>query len=446
MKTPGLQHRSARVGSKAVESLRQTWHTLVHRNRDSKKKRNFTTGRPNFTTPYTYEPLNPSNSLIRLIALEPSPDFASDIYCDIFNVSLDTKPVYEAVSYAWGDANITEMLFLQNHPFQATVNLVSALRHLRFKYETRILWVDAICIDQANNLEREQQVGLMGSIYSMAECDLLWLGEDPHGYAGPAFELMTYVADVYDDAYDSDDYEEPLRAASEEAVSRWKNLPIYLDEDKFKSLEKTLRDPPVWQRIWIVQEIAVSQQVFIHFGSHHMSWDIMESWDGAVARLPHPTGPWPQGAGSLYLTRSLAATRRTFKHSGVKLPILDLWQDFRGFLATDPRDMIFALLGLADEESRLITADYSKPVEEVLTMVARTIISQTQKLDCLEMGQLLTPGLKSNLDLPSWVINFSDVSGAISTMTPSTRHHSASASTPCSSVSMEDSVASLSSI
>ncbi|KAF8853575.1 hypothetical protein BDZ45DRAFT_598307, partial [Acephala macrosclerotiorum] len=129
---------------------------------------------------YVYEPLDQANSSIRLIILQPSVDFNFDVHCDISNVSLDTEPKYEALSYTWGDTSVTETIFLQGHPFQATVNLVSALRHLRLKDQTRTMWVDAICVDQANILEREQQVPFMRKIYSMAERDLLWLGEDPH--------------------------------------------------------------------------------------------------------------------------------------------------------------------------------------------------------------------------------------------------------------------------
>jgi hypothetical protein len=109
----------------------------------------------------------------------------------------DTQPIYEALSYAWGDAKVTSPIFLESCPFQATVNLVSALRHLRHEDNTRTLWVDAICIDQSNIQERGHQVAFMAKIYSMAECDILWLGDDPHDDAEKTFKLIQNIGHTF---------------------------------------------------------------------------------------------------------------------------------------------------------------------------------------------------------------------------------------------------------
>jgi hypothetical protein len=112
---------------------------------------------------------NPLSGLSGFIP--PAPD--DNVHCAIFHVSLEEEPHYEALSYCWGNAAFTEQIFLEGCPFQATVNLVSALRHLRLKNKARTMWVDAICIDQSNLAERSQQVGLMAMIYAMAHYDLL---------------------------------------------------------------------------------------------------------------------------------------------------------------------------------------------------------------------------------------------------------------------------------
>ncbi len=144
-------------------------------------------------TSYVYQPLDDATQSIRLIRLQPASSFGSDVHCDIYHVTLDTQPIYEALSYAWGDAKVTSPIFLEGCPFQATVNLVSALRYLRHEDKTRTLWVDAICIDQSNIQERGHQVAFMATIYSMAECDILWLGDDPHDDAEITFRFIQHI-------------------------------------------------------------------------------------------------------------------------------------------------------------------------------------------------------------------------------------------------------------
>ena len=59
-----------------------------------------------------------------------------------------------------------------------TANRTAAMRRLRNKKKRRVLWIDAICIDQSSMDERNQQVELMGDVYSKARRVILWLGEE----------------------------------------------------------------------------------------------------------------------------------------------------------------------------------------------------------------------------------------------------------------------------
>ena len=59
-----------------------------------------------------------------------------------------------------------------------TLNLFKALQHLRLDTAPRVLWVDAICIDQDNIPERDAQVQLMGNIYRTAGRVIVWLGPE----------------------------------------------------------------------------------------------------------------------------------------------------------------------------------------------------------------------------------------------------------------------------
>jgi hypothetical protein len=119
---------------------------------------------------------------IRILALEPSRDFNSDIRCRVIESSLNgALGVYEALSYVWGSQICDLKITCNDRPFYVTTNCLLALRYLRKKAKIRFLWVDAICIDQSSNAERGHQVELMGEIYKFANNVIIWLGEQQPG-------------------------------------------------------------------------------------------------------------------------------------------------------------------------------------------------------------------------------------------------------------------------
>lgn len=121
---------------------------------------------------------------IRLLALLPSLEFQATLEITLTELSLDDistdENSYEALSYVWGSRSGTEPIQCDGKLLSVTPNCSSALRHLRLKDKTRILWVDAICIDQESGAasveERNSQVALMGEIYKKAACTLCWFG------------------------------------------------------------------------------------------------------------------------------------------------------------------------------------------------------------------------------------------------------------------------------
>jgi hypothetical protein len=83
---------------------------------------------------------------------------------------------YEALSYVWGSQEDTVVIKIDEQSFRVTRNLYSALVHLRDRSVQRVLWVDAICINQMDSAERSQQVMLMGTLYRSANQVNIWLG------------------------------------------------------------------------------------------------------------------------------------------------------------------------------------------------------------------------------------------------------------------------------
>lgn len=124
---------------------------------------------------------------IRLLQLLPAKNFTDSLEATLLEVSLDgysdetPHTDFEALSYVWGSRVGTEPMTCDGSTLLITPNCESALRHLRSHNELRILWVDAICIDQseaeASVEERNSQVTLMGEIYSEAKSTVCWFGE-----------------------------------------------------------------------------------------------------------------------------------------------------------------------------------------------------------------------------------------------------------------------------
>jgi hypothetical protein len=126
--------------------------------------------------------LPPDGDNIRLLRLLPNDDEAAPVQCELCSYSLQKlglrTHLYEALSYVWGDTRETLPIWVDNNQFPVTVNLHAALLRLRDHSFERIIWIDAICINQKNPQEQGHQVQLMAKIYSNAYRVIVWLGEE----------------------------------------------------------------------------------------------------------------------------------------------------------------------------------------------------------------------------------------------------------------------------
>ena len=132
-----------------------------------------------------YTPLPQQPGAIRLLRLFPNSDAGAPIHCSLLIYILEDlggKPhLYEALSYAWGDPDKTVEITVSGFSINITENTHAALRRLRDHYFERILWIDALCIDQSNKQEVATQFLFMARIYSEASRVLVWLGEAANG-------------------------------------------------------------------------------------------------------------------------------------------------------------------------------------------------------------------------------------------------------------------------
>jgi len=134
-------------------------------------------------TPYVYDILLHSRC-IRLIKLFLAVgDEATDIHFDLVVVSLDTAPIYEALSYTWGGQSLDRPVYRNGKTLLVAENAQAAMRRLRRRQQQRdaseflFLWIDSICINQASIPEKNVQVTIMFEIYRTARWVDIWLGE-----------------------------------------------------------------------------------------------------------------------------------------------------------------------------------------------------------------------------------------------------------------------------
>ena len=164
-------------------------------NRSHANSANNATSQPQLGAPdgNLYQPL-PTGESIRLLRLQPGPRDEL-ISCNLQPANFnDNLPAYEALSYVWGSSSDTRSIICNGREIAVTRNLRNALRRLRRRDSTRLIWVDAICINQRNDEERGHQVRHMGSIYQCATRVLIWLGKDESEKAEQAFLLVCSIA------------------------------------------------------------------------------------------------------------------------------------------------------------------------------------------------------------------------------------------------------------
>lgn len=121
-------------------------------------------------------PLRPHLRETRLVLLQKG-DWNDAINCKLEVVALGTRPEFEALSYVWGRPSDVRPILLNGQLVKVGANLELGLRRLRSTTETRALWADAICVNQRNVQERNEQVALMRDIYFQCKRVLIWLGE-----------------------------------------------------------------------------------------------------------------------------------------------------------------------------------------------------------------------------------------------------------------------------
>lgn len=356
--------------------------------------------------PRIHRPLASGRQEFRVAVLLPSSDFSSTIECRFKHTTLNSKKQYEALSYFWGAPVFTQRILLENKPFYITPNLEIALRHLRYPDRERKIWIDAICIDQANVDERNEQVARMRDIYSHCTVDLFWLGEH-NDEVSRGMEIMEKM-----EGFDITKLHSlGWRGMEEHYDKRYHWYPPRVD---WTALRQLFRYAAIWERVWVVQEISCAPKVLLISGNKTMEWDLVERilgsndyyTDAFHAPFSHSTDTLTSDVFSL--PQIIKTQRQIFcrMQTGSESKLLDVLARFRFKKATDPRDNVFGLLGLASD-SLGVEVDYHKSVQDVFTRVAECLINASANFDIISQSQWAVFNNSSrHLGLPSWVPDF----------------------------------------
>jgi Heterokaryon incompatibility protein (HET) len=382
-----------------------------------------------FTEPTHHDAFG--NSVPVEIQMKDLPRFGNLVPVEIKmeHFPFDQCPRYQALSYTWNSSSTSDdhtyPILVNGYAFPVSENLFFALRQLRQRKLKDWLWIDAICIDQKNDAEKSTQVQRMRSIYSAAFRVLAWLGEFQCSSrlattAASQIIWQKWLAYIHNEATPqlknnlTHNIHYPSRAAQGTTENR---ITIPLEETSFDMLffmgtiwnERALvRDMiyeafqvnhptelPDWtgifrnrffSRIWIVQEIASAQEVVLLSGSEEIGWkDFFIVWavlfHGVFQSVDlSPSFPkyafnWiAEGVKKMAPLMLVSSFFRDYR----KFPtMIELLRACGGFEATDPRDKVYAILGIASDSHELgLVADYSKSSLEVFTNLTEKLIQK----------------------------------------------------------------------
>jgi hypothetical protein len=133
---------------------------------------------------FEYTPLR-STLNFRILRLKKVPadafhDGELPLHGSLVEASIESPPEYYALSYTWGDSGLCETIDMDGRRLCITANCAAALRRLLHGKASRMVWVDSICINQANApealVERGHQVAMMDRIYRNAVQVCVYLG------------------------------------------------------------------------------------------------------------------------------------------------------------------------------------------------------------------------------------------------------------------------------
>lgn len=371
--------------------------------------------------------------VIRLL----SGDASDPIHCELEIYQLGTPkdpqkygcPLYEAISYVWGNPKDTVEILIgpERQPLLVTRNLFELLNVFRYPDKARMMWADAVCINQADLDERGSQVAMMGAIYSTCErCDV-WLGhenEPNFGHMPPVYGLDAEHWELATSAVHREAPTLDLQAAIELLHLRFdpsaRNDHEKLEELMNKTAMITLIDilsRAWWFRLWTFQEAILplkhGKAVRLCIGGQNLDFE----WFLDLGKSHSEVCDLDEIC-SMFAHRSRAGTDLdtalmlvVLTPLACMLRLIRIFAEGNGYLhldiatsrmCSDPRDAIYALIGLSDYPLFDGLPDYSISISHCYSRATKTRVNAAFGLNHLCW---INPVL-STTSRPSWALDF----------------------------------------
>jgi hypothetical protein len=318
---------------------------------------------------YKYRGLKHADS-IRLFELLPASDPTSPIVCNLLHTRFAERPSYEAISYTWGEDTAVHRIYVDGgkNLLEVRTNCYNLLYHIRSTNRARVLWIDAICIDQTSLNERGHRVRMMDVIYAKASSVVVHLGEHSDGS-----EAL---------------FEEFAREA------RWSTWRSGSDPRHPKTAivnsHDCLLQRPWFRRVCILPEVSRNQNIFFMCGSGRVSKDSLVDRIMDHRKMRASRSAIPDACEPLLV-----------EESDSRLSLWTLLVNSARFLATDPRDKVFALQSLMrcgrDRAAMDSLIDYSQSV--VQTFINTTLFL----LPAVGLRVLRINRHPHEMIMPSWI-------------------------------------------
>ncbi|KFA51961.1 hypothetical protein S40293_09494 [Stachybotrys chartarum IBT 40293] len=285
--------------------------------------------------------------------------------------------LYEALSYVWGSKEKPYSVSTDKGDLPVTTNLYMALKRLRDQSLARVIWVDAICIDQDNMEERNRQVQSMAKIYAQASRVIVWLGEVRVGYAQVHREALL----------DNDQGLEELRAAADAQPTNSSD-----GEMNQRAILSVLQQS--WfQRIWVLQEAAAARQILIVSDSAEIDgYTFCLGLNASKATFQdRDTQSRIRSAaylikGAVFRSKYVATHLERFSLN--IRPLGELIDMYHNRQATDRRDKVYALLGMSSDVSVGLSPDYDISWKDLFYRLVKSLVGAQASVETWEEREI----------------------------------------------------------
>ncbi|KAL9618494.1 MAG: hypothetical protein Q9160_006813 [Pyrenula sp. 1 TL-2023] len=358
----------------------------------------------------------PSNRHFRLLRLLPESQASPKIQCSLSVHSIETFPgiEYSALSYTWGEADpvrdSSAVIEIDSAEVHIRQNVFSFLEVMRYEQTQTPIFIDAICINQEDDKEKDEQVRHMGNIYKKASTVIVWLGKyhdlSPRQYEAwdqfPRFQDFIKTASTSHSRYDG------------YLDSRFQPERVFWPKGAFECMEY-ICSRPYWTRLWIIQEVLLARSIVVYCGGTESENRVKFDWQ-TLAHLRPQSGliqPDPDSwsldvkpkplfwgrAGRVFrakarrrmLDGSLSMMLAGLEGLEMSSPLDDFHTDLSGCfpvyqalrqfgdqICEDPRDKLYGLLGVV-EDAESIKPDYSTPIVQVCNKAVERSLTRMRK-------------------------------------------------------------------